>query len=109
MHTFLVLLLLFSKANTKNRSNQQLTVSLSDESHELQHDGKCSLWFNYNSTSMRCECIDDDNGGVVLCDTNKQTVYVLNCFCMTHQQEEIVLSACFFNCAINQGKVNLTA
>ena len=33
-------------------------------------------------------------------------MYVLNCFCMTqNQQEQIILSACFFNCAINQGNL----
>ena len=56
MHTFLVfLVMLLSEVNTKNSSNQQETVSLSDRSDELQHDNECSLWFNYNSTSMRCE------------------------------------------------------
>lgn len=63
---------------------------------------ECPLWFSYNSEQQKCQCINSD---AMLCDNATKAAYVLSCFCVTHnEQQDIVISKCFFNCVVNLNK-----
>ena len=72
-----------------------LTVLHKSQSHAREHrdnhissihygtnESNCPPWFIYNSTTEKCEC-GNSLGGVVNCNSEYKTVYIINCYCMT--------------------------
>ena len=57
----------------------------------------CPPWSFFNGTA--CECGNDVNG-VVYCNPDMNSTFVLNCYCMTYDNvtDTIVLGVCIYNC-----------
>lgn len=66
----------------------------------------CLSWSTYNSTTRQCEC-GNSLGGVVNCNSEYKTVYIINCYCMTQDDHlGVAVGSCFTNCYL--GKSNST-
>ena len=64
--------------------------------HDNDVNQACSPWFFFNGTN--CECEDDVNG-VVYCNPDMNSTFLLNCYCMTYDNitDNVVLGQCLYN------------
>ena len=62
------------------------------------HDGECPTWFTCNSSSM-CQCGNKQDHAIA-CDDKLQSSAVLDCYCVTYDNESrsTYLGLCFYNC-----------
>lgn len=59
---------------------------------------ECPIWFEFNNATNRCEC-GSELGGVVHCDQRWGLVYIIDCYCMTHDNQlGIIVGGCSTNC-----------
>ena len=64
----------------------------------------CPPWFTYNNSSGECVCGDELNG-IVSCDNEGKKVYILQCYCMTHDEKlGTIVGHCFTNCFVKKSK-----
>ena len=56
----------------------------------------CPLWFISDGNDS-CKC-GSDVGGVVKCNNVSRDVYLLGCFCMSHDPMGLVVGACPYHC-----------
>ena len=80
--------------------------SLLEEYHDIHtsshhygtNESNCPPWFIYNSTTKQCEC-GNSLGGLVNCNNEYKTVYIINCNCMTLDDHlGVAVGSCFTNC-----------
>lgn len=65
----------------------------------------CPVGYYCNSSSQQCECLKDGHGdinSIIRCNPPELTARILDCYCMTFDNNSITLGACSFNC--NPGK-----
>ena len=62
------------------------------------HDRECPTWFTCNSSSM-CQCGNKQDHAIA-CDDKLQSSAVLDCYCVTYDNESrsTYLGLCFYNC-----------
>ena len=62
--------------------------------------GQCPVWTTYNRTAGKCECGDRLNG-VVHCDPDTRKISLIQCYCMTYNEEAnvSVVGPCIFMCS----------
>ena len=60
----------------------------------------CPSWFLHDNKTGQCVC-GDGLGGIVSCDSEERRVYIIQCYCMTHDnQTGIAVGSCFSNCVL---------
>lgn len=75
-------------------SNEHITI-LSPNSVE------CPTWFAFNNSTKQCEC-GNELGGVVHCDQGRELVYIIDCYCMTYDNQlGIIVGSCSTNCIVS--------
>ena len=62
-------------------------------------DGQCPTWYFCENTTKQCKC-GKTSHGMIKCDKERGITYVLNCYCVTHNEESNSTQAglCFYNC-----------
>ena len=64
-------------------------------------DGQCPtcIWYFCENTTKQCKC-GRTSHGMIKCDEESGTAYVLNCYCVTYNEESNSTQAglCFYNC-----------
>ena len=62
-------------------------------------DGQCPTWYFCENTTNQCKCGKTFHG-MIKCDKERGTAYVLNCYCVTYNEESNSTQAglCFYNC-----------
>ena len=85
----------------KNTSSSVVIVKQCNVGRQKVDFEECSSWFTNNRT---CEC-GNDLDGVVRCNSTLREVAILDCYCMTLDEDSgsVVAGACFYNCE-NQPK-----
>ena len=74
--------------------------------YSMSNQTNCPSWFIFNSVTKQCEC-GDSLGGLVNCNNDDKTVYIIDCYCMTQDDHlGVVFGSCFTNCYL--GKSNST-
>ena len=72
-----------------------LTVLTGSEGNPAANND-CPLWFIPDGNDS-CKC-GSDVGGVVKCNNVSRDVYLLGCFCMSHDPMGLVVGACPYHC-----------
>ena len=90
----------------------QTDTRLSDQiddiyySNEIQctKDHTCPTWFFCNSYNI-CQC-ENDHDGIIACDDKKLTSEVLDCHCVTYDEDtrSTFAGSCFYNCENHHSK-----
>ena len=67
---------------------------------------ECPLWFVHNNVTKQCEC-GNELGGTVHCDHEKNRVYIIDCYCMTHDnQVGTVVGSCATNIVVRKSNTS---
>lgn len=62
----------------------------------------CPVWFIYNNNTQQCECGNEING-IVHCDRQKKRVFILDCYCMTDDDQfGVIAGSCAANCEVKR-------
>ena len=68
---------------------------------------ECPTWFAFNNRTNQCEC-GNEIGGIVHCDQMRRLVYIVDCYCMTHDNQlGIAVGSCSTNCAIRASNTSI--
>ena len=95
----LLLSTLLTSTNANKVYRQQFTVN--DKNTSI-----CPPWFLYNNATKQCIC-GDDLGGVVHCESEYKSVYLLQCHCMTYDDQfRVTVGKCFTNCVLRTSDVS---
>ena len=98
-----LLLTVLHKSQSHTREHRDNHIS---SIHYGTNESNCLPWFIYNSTTEKCEC-GNSLDGVVNCNSEYKTVYIINCYCMTQDDHlGVAVGSCFTNCYL--GKSNST-
>ena len=66
----------------------------------------CPAWFLHENKTGQCVCGDELNG-VLSCDKETNRVYMIECYCMTYDDElGITTGTCFTNCILIESKIS---
>ena len=88
----------FLKVNAK----QNIDPIIENQPLEDKEGKRCPVWYSYNNISEKCEC-GSDIDGAVLCDQQRKRVSILDCHCMTYDnQVGVVVASCFTNCEVRR-------
>ena len=75
-------------------------------SNSINKTTECPLWFLYNSVTKQCEC-GDELHGIVHCDHEIKRVYIIDCYCMTHDNHVgTVVGSCSTNCEVKKSNTS---
>ena len=85
-----------SLSSVKNKSNRS-TGLLSQHPH-CSNNSECPTWYICNSTNT-CQC-GNDHDQTIVCNEEALSSAVLDCYCVTHDQDSrsTYLGLCFYNC-----------
>ena len=103
MHSYalLLLLILVASSNAESLYTYQQNVII-----DYKNTSVCPPWFLYDNTTERCTC-GDDLGGIVSCDSQERSVYLISCYCMTYDQQfGTTVGNCFTNCVLRKANVS---
>ena len=90
----LLFIVSFSLPSLGERINRSNII----QHNNCSHDSECPTWFTCNSSSM-CQCGNKQDHAIA-CDDKLQSSAVLNCYCVTYDNESgsTYLGLCFYNC-----------
>ena len=93
----LLLAVSFNELKRSNIDSTSVSKSTGDDNH-CSNDSTCPTWF-ICSAEKRCHC-DNRHTDKIVCDSNAQISRVLNCNCVTYDNEDKskYIGACFYNC-----------
>ncbi len=101
----LFIMLLAVPSNEFSSDNVSESKSSGNNNH-CSNDSICPTWFTCNAKN-RCQC-DSGYTMAIRCDNQAQTSAVLNCNCVTYDNESKLtyVGACFYNC-ITSGDLSI--
>ena len=92
--TNLVFSSLASKVTDHKNASDQLPYNCSCTS-----DSHCPTWYFCDNATKQCKC-GKTYRGMIKCDEENGAAYILNCYCVTYNEESNSSQAglCFYNC-----------
>ena len=95
----LLMFIVVSSQSSHRRTSSSDVIKLSDsKNRHCSNDSTCPTWFICNS-DKNCQCGNGHND-VIVCDNENLISTVLDCHCMTYDEESgsTFVGSCFYNC-----------
>ena len=104
---FFLMLLVFVSSTELEINNPAYAINFTVSDNHCTNDSTCPTWFTCNA-GKRCQC-DRGHTAAIICDDQAQFSAVLNCYCVTYDNESKSTYAgpCFYNCQMCSSSLHM--